>query len=859
MSRPITLGGMLAMLQALLLVLGGIAGATETQCRARVAAKGSAFYFSTARQFNACSKRVATGVTCNEATRDAKLQAKLASTRVAVQSVCDAATAAALGFASSGALAIRVAGTAAGEGRQVTDAVYGRTPAPLSSGDSACASVLAIQSGKAGKRLVKTLVPCGAACGPAQQATVDQAFATAATAINRRCTGAQVAALTGTDLATHLAATRLGAERVVAALAPGSNPLVSVVTPTPGTILVPPSLPATVDVAAKVLGVPHAGYVNSLEVAGNDTTFDDATSQFEHALLVPSPPATLAIFLRARTTLGTVSTTANVRFNLGTLAPSVVITSPVSGTITGGSAVTVSGQVLGDLGEADILLVDGALTSFDPGTGAFSRSVSLGAGSVHIIEASVESLGLSTQNQDSVVVLKGAALPLSLRVPGANSNRLNNSGFEDVEGVVQTMLEPAFAPANFIGDEAGGGTITAFSTGSKNANVFGAGVNTVTAEISINTFHLEVDGLTFGCEAEYDASNVLITANVNLVGQLQVSINTSDVVFTGGSAELQGGFLCDFVDLFLTNLEGDMEAQLKAAFQAELPGAFNGALAGINISGPIGAALDVNIDAVYANIPEDSQGVTFLVDSNVIALDPIPDAPPITESLVPTPPGPPVLGPTIPGTGTPYDLGFCLSDGFVNRAMAAFMLQGRFNQSLTEVPVGGTPVPLSTVILGFLLGDPAYNAACPNCPVTLVLRPTAAAVARAPIPGESASVVLVIPNYRIDVVADASGTPLPLVSAHVTFDLPVTLNVAGAAIVPVVGTLSVANVEVSDNPIGADEGAFASEVAELFPVAAQSLGALFGEIPLPEFQGLTVTGAGSGYNVSCTAIYLNLQ
>ena len=104
-----------------------------------------------------------------------------------------------------------------------------------------------------------------------------------------------------------------------------------------------------------------------------------------------------------------------------------------------------------------------------------------------------------------------------------------------------------------------------------------------------------------------------------------------------------------------------------------------------------------------------------------------------------------------------------------------------------------------------------------------------------------------------------SGSPLPLISALVTFDLPVTLNAVGAIITPVVGTVDVNNVEVSDNPFGANEAAFAAEVAELFPLAAGALGALFGEIPLPTFQGLTVTGAGSGYNVSCTAIYLNLQ
>ena len=855
MNRPATLPWVLGFLLAAV----GVAGATEQLCRTRGGAKAAGLYLSVAKQFNSCSKGIATGGGCSTALRDARVQLKLSRARIAVQNACDPATAAALGFASSGALAIRLAGSAVGEGRQATDAVFDRDPGPLSGDEAACGAMLAVQAAKAGKKLIKTLIPCGATCGPSQQSIVDAAYATATTAINRRCSPSEVAALTGSDLATHLAAMRAGAQRVVAAMAPGSNPLVSVVTPAPGTIITPPALPASVDVAARVLGVPHAGYVNSVEAGGQPTTFDAGLNQFENTLSVPSPPSIMPVFVRARTTLGTVSTTGTVRFNLGTLAPSIVITSPASGSITGGSSVVVSGQVLGNLAEADVLLVDGALTSFDPGTGAFSRSVSLGAGSVHIIEASVESLTLGSVDEDSVVVLRGTAWPLGLRVPNANFNRLNNSGFSDVEGVIQTMLEPAFASANFIGRPAGDGTITDFDTGAKNANVFGAGVNTVTAEISINSFHLHVDGLDFGCEADYNASNVLITANVNLIGQLQVSINTSDVVFTGGSAQLQGGFLCDFVDLFLFNLEGDMEAQLKTAFQDELPSAFNGALADINISGPIGEALDVNIDAVYANIPEDSQGVTFIVDSNVVALSPIPDAPPITQTLIPTSPGPPVLGPTIPGGGTPYDLGFCLSDGFVNRAMAAFMLQGRFNQSLTEVPVGGTPVPITAGVLSFLIGDNTYNTVCPGCPVTLVLKPTAAAVARAPIPGETGSVVLVIPNYQIDVIADDSGTPLPLISALVTFDLPVTLNAVGAVITPVVGTVDVNNVEVSDNPFGANEAAFAAEVAELFPLAAGALGALFGEIPLPTFQGLTVTGAGSGYNVSCTALYLNLS
>jgi hypothetical protein len=265
------------------------------------------------------------------------------------------------------------------------------------------------------------------------------------------------------------------------------------------------------------------------------------------------------------------------------------------------------------------------------------------------------------------------------------------------------------------------------------------------------------------------------------------------------------------------------------------------------------------IDASYSDIPEDSQGVTFIVDSNVTAVHPVPDAPPITSTLLPSSAGPPVLGPTIPSTATPYDLGFCLSDGFVNRAMAAFMQQGRFNQSLTSLPVGGNTVALTTLILSFLFTDPTYSTACPNCPVTLVLKPTAAAVARGPLGGEVGSVVLTVPNYRLDLVADQSGTPVPLISANVTFDLPLTLGVSGSTITPTVGSLTLSDVNVVDNPFGANEASFTTQVSTLFPLATQALGSLFGELPLPAFEGLQISGVGAGYNVSCTALYLNLH
>jgi hypothetical protein len=191
--------------------------------------------------------------------------------------------------------------------------------------------------------------------------------------------------------------------------------------------------------------------------------------------------------------------------------------------------------------------------------------------------------------------------------------------------------------------------------------------------------------------------------------------------------------------------------------------------------------------------------------------------------------------------------------------MTAFMMQGMFNINLTTIDVAGIPFPLSTNLLSGFTGDPAYDNACDNCPVTLVLKPTAAPVSRAPQVGEDGTVVLIVPNYEINIVADDGGTPTTLLTATVVFELPITLNATGNELEPVVGTLAVNNVKVIDNPIGANEATLASTAADLFPLAAESLGGLFGAIPLPPFEGLTLNGVGSGYNVSCTGIYMSLS
>lgn len=842
--------------------------ALTNDCKKAASAKASSLYGFVAKQFRNCSKSVASGGTCLTFTRNAKVAAKLAKTQTAIAKKCLAFDGTSQGFPSASALVVSIAGAAAGEGRQVADSLYGRSPSALSSDERNCALRIATEVERAGKRTIKDMIVCGTQ--PSCSSVHDNLWQVAQIRASSGCTPSALASLVGGDLVGHFQEMRDGAERAARAVRPSFNPVVSVLSPLPGQIVTPPGLPFDLDVQGFVTSLPHAGYINSFEIGGVEAIFDAGTESFGRLVPISSPGgANLSIFLKARTVLGTVSTTANVNLNLGTLAPAVVITSPASGTITSGSSVTIAGQVIGDLSAADVLLVAGQVTSFHPSTGAFSRLVTLSPASVQIFEAEVQSIALGTQNADSVVILRGTAWPLGLRVPNANFNRLNNSGFDDVEGIIQAQLNSAFHPSNFLGQSAAGGTICQFSTGAKTVDARGAGANTAQAEISINNFHVKVCNISTplgSCDGTYNANNVKITAQGNLEGvfvgpnqQLGITINNTSVIYTGSSGSLSGGFFCDFIGAFFADVEAEFEAALTDAFTDELPPAINAALGGINISGPIGAALDVEIDALYTSIPEDAQGVTFILDSNITALHPVPDAPAITHTLIPSSTGNPILGPTIPSSGLSYDLGFCLTDGFLNRAMAAFMRQGMFNQSLSSVPIGGTNIPLTTGILQFITGDPSYSANCPGCDVTLVLRPTAAAVARQPLGGEGGTVTLIVPNYRVDVVVDDGGTPRTQLTALVTFTLPITLNASGAAINPTTGTLSVNNVKVTANPINANAAAFATAAQQLFPLAAGALGGLFGEISLPEFQGLTVIGRGSDYNVSCTAIYMNLQ
>src|SRR5262249_48899883 len=199
-------------------------------CRSKAASKAASMYSNAANEFYKCSKAVASGQTCSKTLRDAKVQTKLSLTQSALLVPCAVPIAETFGFASDDALAVRVAGVATGEGRQVVDSIFGRDPTGiLPDHQRKCAGLIAKQGKSAGKKYITTLMKCGAFCSPSDQAKANGAFDSATTRItkNSNCDAMTLSALLPGGLTAHINSLKAGAQRVVNSLSPGANPVVS--------------------------------------------------------------------------------------------------------------------------------------------------------------------------------------------------------------------------------------------------------------------------------------------------------------------------------------------------------------------------------------------------------------------------------------------------------------------------------------------------------------------------------------------------------------------------------------------------------------------------------------------------------
>ena len=486
--------------------------------------------------------------------------------------------------------------------------------------------------------------------------------------------------------------------------------------------------------------------------------------------------------------------------------------------------------------------------------------------------------------------------------------RINDSGLDTLESVVTDLVD--FDPSSL----AAPGTVVLDECVID--SIFGclgsARVTVVNPPPSLTGFSLAMDSMTGFVAADINITDLVLNLDIDgsglvpscglvitasttdIFGDYALEPNASDptevdvnqlagiaVAFGNFDDDLQGGIcdvpiIGDIITLFLPDIQtlftqgfvdilddpdgaGPQDAVIAESIEI--------ALAGIEISGPIGESLGVVLETPIFDIPEDPDGLTLGTDTRVLAAigtgpgecDAPMGSPDLLASYHVVEPFPP-FGPNTPG-GSPYELGICISTSAFNQLLKAQIECGLLQIELSEFDFGlGTPIPLTAGALGLFV--PEFNEFPPNSPLLLRLQPTLAPVltGNAGPAGELAE--LRVGHLRLDIVDPTPGVEDPLLSIAVDFraGLELLIDDATDQLAPTIASVDPADVQVAilENLIQTDEATLQSALPTLLTAALPALGSSLGAFPVPSFLDLELEPVEISKNGQFMSIFANL-
>ncbi len=227
--------------------------------------------------------------------------------------------------------------------------------------------------------------------------------------------------------------------------------------------------------------------------------------------------------------------------------------------------------------------------------------------------------------------------------------------------------------------------------------------------------------------------------DVNLVGTPVVDTGAVEYEFISGVCDGDAFLIGDIVNLvagpqietligegFGTQL-GDPDG--SGPLDSPIADAIETALAEISISGAVGEAIHANLDAPFTQINEGGDAIDFRADADFFSSfggGPTDCQPPAGSPDLPStfdvPGAYPSLGATTP-SGSPYGLGLVISASAFNQMLGALTECGILTQEITEISLGGPPLPITSSVLSFLV--PQFGTKLPpNTPMVIRLRPS---------------------------------------------------------------------------------------------------------------------------------------
>ncbi|GAB5451286.1 MAG: hypothetical protein Hals2KO_16140 [Halioglobus sp.] len=599
----------------------------------------------------------------------------------------------------------------------------------------------------------------------------------------------------------------------------------------------------------------------------------------------------------------------------------VAIDDPQNGAFVEDQSITISGNIFSLAPEEapiDVavmsLNINGANVPLAP-DGTYSTDILLDQTRVfNPIEADLTDTVTGYVDSDRIVVILGESVLEGDYSPEAIALQINASGLDAMEPVVSGLVDfdlPTLMPP---------GTVVAdnlcvidgpFGTCLGRADIsiaapapsmdsfevdFSPQQDSVHANIVLNQFDLNIyiDGGSYilvpNCDLNLMATTLTLAGNYTLepdsvspskvdvdqLGGVSTTFVNFDQTFTSGACD---DFLIgDIIQLIIGDVEplvrGGLEGFLNSVDgggNTVVSAAIEGALAGVDISGPVGVALNSQLDAPFFQVQETPGGITLGSDARFLTnigtgpgeCTPPEEAPDLSASYHVTQPFP-SFGATTPG-GTPYNVAMGISSSGFNQLLRAMIECGLLVTTITEIDLlgTGTPLPLTAGLLSAFF--PRLVHFNPSDEARLEIAPTIAPlITGAPGPaGELA--LLQVAQLKLQLIVNHSGTGEEIEIADMMLDADVgidlTYNAASEALEfqfsdPDPSFITVKTVE---NPLADDlsqvEAFLPSVVGSFLPSLAGGLASF----PLPAFLGLQLDVVEVARNGEMLTIYADFS
>ncbi len=559
----------------------------------------------------------------------------------------------------------------------------------------------------------------------------------------------------------------------------------------------------------------------------------------------------------------------------------ITVTSPQHGDFIAGSSVEVTGTINKPPNTYAVDVNGVPATVF--GDGTWSATVPLDQSAIFNNLVATASSELVRRRARVTVIAGDSVANGDFSLEGV-ALRINDSGLDSLEPVVGGLIDLDLAtllPVGtviiddcFVRDPLFGACLGSAKVRVANpppmidsfATAFDSQLDQVMADIDLLGLELYVDidgsGLVPNCGLRISATGTSIVGaydlmptagdpskvDVTQLGNVAVAFMGFDDEFTSGACDLP--IIGDIIQLFLPDIQDTTEGGVRDFLNAvdaqgntPVAGAVEDALAGIDISGPIGAALGAQLDAPFFQIFEDDSGITLGSDVRFVATcTPPAGAPTLSASYSRVDPFP-TLGPTTPGGGLPYGIGICISTSGMNQLLRAQTECGLLLTSITELSFGGGPPAALTAgtLAAFV---PAFSAIDPTTPVRIDLRPTLAPIFSGN-PGPNGELAeLKLGALRAQVVPDdGSGDVYLEFSIDATVGVNLALDEASGEFVfqlaqPPASALHVA---ILNNAIGADETQLETILPSILAFVFPSLASSLASFPVPTFLDLQLS------------------